>query len=59
MIVGHRFERAITVSRFSQTSGVQQKEFVRAKNLPLNYVDKFMEVQGLTSGGAWLKEVRV
>jgi len=24
MIVGHRFERTITVSRFGQTSGVQQ-----------------------------------
>src|SRR5665647_2971391 len=36
MIVGHRFERTITVSRFGQTSGVQQQA--------LDYVDKFVEV---------------
>jgi hypothetical protein len=36
MIVGHRFEPTITVSRFGQTSGVQQQA--------LDYVDKFVEV---------------
>jgi hypothetical protein len=34
MFVGHRFERTIMVSRFGQTSGVQQQEILGAKNLP-------------------------
>jgi hypothetical protein len=50
MIVGHRFERTVTVSRFGQTSGVQQQEILGAKNLPLDYVDKFVEVQGFICG---------
>ena len=59
MIVGHRFERTITVSRFGQTSGVQQYEVLRAKNLSLDYVDKLVEVQGLICGNGTPKEVGV
>ena len=47
--LSHRFERTITVPRFGQTSGVQQQEVLRAKYLPLDYVDKFVEVQGFIS----------
>jgi hypothetical protein len=39
MVVGHRFERTIKVSRFGQVGGVQQQEILGAKNLPLDYVD--------------------
>src|ERR1022692_2025591 len=59
MFVGHRFEPTITVSRFDQTSGVQQQEILGAKNLPLDYVDKFVEVQGLICGVGTSKEVGV
>src|SRR5450759_751251 len=59
MIVSHRFEPTITVSRFGQTSGVQQQEILRAKNLPLDYVDKFVEVQGFICGDGTPKEVGI
>jgi len=45
--------------QFGQTSGVQQQEIFRAKNLPLNYVDKFMEVQRFVGGDRTPKEVCV
>ena len=59
MIVSHRFEPTIMVSRFGQTSGVQQQEIPGAKNLPLDYVDKFVEVQGFICGDGTPKEVGV
>jgi hypothetical protein len=59
MVVRHRFERTSTVSGFGQTSGVQQQEILRAKNLPLDYVDKFVEVQGFIGGVGTPKEVGV
>ena len=59
MIVGHRFERTVTVSRFGQTSGIHQQEILGAKNLPLDYVDKFVEVQGFIGGVGTPKEVGV
>jgi hypothetical protein len=59
MIVCHRFERTITVSGFGQTSGVQQQEILGAKNLPLDYMDKFVEVQGFICGVGTPKEVGV
>src|ERR1035437_225206 len=59
MVVGHRFERTVTVSRFGQTGGVQQQKILGAKNLPLDYVDKFVEVQGFICGNGTPKEVGV
>ena len=59
MIVGHRFEPTIPVSRFGQTSSVQQQEILGAKNLPLDYVDKFVEVRGFICGVGTPKEVGV
>ena len=59
MIVGHRFEPTITVSRFGQTSGVQQQEILGPKNVPLDYVDKFVEVQGFIGGNGTPTEVGV
>ena len=57
MVVGHRFERTITVSGFGQTRGVQQQEILGAKNLPLNYVDKFVEVNGFICDDGTPKKV--
>ena len=59
MLVGHRFEPTIAVSRFGQSSGLQQQEILGAKNLPLDYVDKFVEVQGFICGDGTPKEVGV
>jgi hypothetical protein len=59
MIVGHRFEPTIPVSRFGQTSGVEQQEILGAKHLPLDYVDKFVEVHGFIFGVGTPKEVGV
>src|ERR1035437_6473006 len=59
MIVSHRFEPPIPVSTFRQTHGVQPKELLGAKNLPLDYVDKFVEVQGFICGDGTPKEVDV
>src|ERR1019366_1024670 len=59
VIVGHRFEPAIPVSRFGQTSGVQQQEVLGAENLPLDYVNQFVEVQGFIFGVGTPKEVGV
>ena len=59
MVVGHRFERTITVSGFGQTSGVQQQEILGAKNLPLDYVDEFVEVHGFICDDGTPKEVGV
>src|ERR1035437_3965991 len=59
MIVGHRFEPTITVSGFGQTSGVQQQEILGAKNLPLDYVNEFVEVQGFICCVGTPKEVGI
>src|ERR1039457_5265271 len=59
MIVGHCFEPTITVSRFGQTSGVQQQEILGAKDLPLDYMDEFVEVHGFICGDGTPKEVGV
>src|ERR1035438_6923158 len=59
MFVGHRFERTFMVSRFDQTSSVWQQEVLGPKNLPLDYVDQFVEVQGFISGVGTPKEVGV
>src|ERR1039457_3500807 len=59
MIVGHRFEPTITVSGFGQTGGVQQQEILGARNLSLDYVDQFVEMQGFICGVGTPKEVGV
>src|SRR5664279_25405 len=59
MLVGHRFEPTITVSGFGQTSGVQQQEILGAKNLPLDYVNEFVEVQGFICCVGTPKEVGI
>jgi hypothetical protein len=42
-----------------QTGGVQQQEILGAKNLPLDYVDKFVEVQRFIFGVGTPKEVGI
>ena len=43
-LVGHLFQGTLLVSVLQQTYCISQKEIIDSKAIPLNNMDKFMEV---------------